>query len=597
MTSTETSSVSQNKRVKNGLTKQLFNHNDRLQMAIIAQKVYQKCKIWLLFAILCLGVNNCTKNHNVGFDQMPKEWLTAKAEIETYSAIDSSKAFSLVKKFQEQHPNSALAQVICLLGYAETYRFWYNNTLATEYAKKAASAAKKIGYLEGQVQADLLIVETIKECDTCLDYLLNIEKTIQSNASAFTVKTIFRFYYDMGYYHYEISDTKTAKYYFFQANELAKKNQLSLEESTAKSALGSVFSREENLNKAITFHQQAIAKCQQNTSNKCGNHYYEYAITLLELKRYDDALKAILTAERLYKVHPHTFNAGEVDGILGTIYLKQKNYEKAEKSYLAFYKKARFSSTKIWAHNLLTNYYYTIGDFKNAFINSQKSIKMRDSVYSNERTYTSVAKRTHFELAQKDEEVQAANVRLRYAIIIGICILLTTLTLGFLIYRNHQLTKQLTQLEQEKLQQKIDFEQRKLATTTLHLSQQSDLLRNIKKEIEQLNENADPSLRTKIKHLLKTFDNNTNDENEWDKFKLHFEAVSPHFFEVLRQRSTSITELDLKHCAYLKINLSPKQVAQILGVSPKSVTLSRVRIKKKLQLDEHEQLSTYLQSI
>ena len=595
MVSTETSSVFQNKKAKNGLIEQPFNHNDRLQMAIIAQKVYQKCKIWLLFAILCLGVNNCTKDDNAGFDQMPKEWLAAKAEIETYSAIDSSKAFSLVKKFQEQHPNSALAQVICLLGYAETYHFWYNNTVANEYAKKAASAARKIGYLEGQVQADLLIVETTKECDTCLDYLLTVEKIIQSNPSAFTVKSIFRFYHDMGYYHYEISDTETAKYYFLQANELAKKNQLFLEESIAKSALGSVFSRQENFNKAITFHQQAIAKCQQNTPNECGNHYYEYAIALLELKRYDDALKAILTAEKLYKAHPHPFNAGEIDGILGTIYLKQKNYEKAEKSFLTFYKKARFASTKIWAHNLLTSYYFTIGDFKNAYINSQKSIKMRDSVYSSERTYTSVAKRTNFELAQKDEEVQTANIRLKYAIMIGVCILLTALTLGFLIYRNQQLSKQLTQLEQDKLQQKIDFEQRKLATTTLHLSQQSDLLQNIKKEIEQLNENAEPSLRAKIKHLLKTIDSNTNDENEWDKFKLHFEAVSPHFFEVLRQRSSSITELDLKHCAYLKINLSPKQVAQILGVSPKSVTLSRVRIKKKLQLEE--QLNTYLQSI
>jgi len=98
MTSTETSSVFQNKWVKNGLIKQSFNHNDRLQMAIIAQKVYQKCKIWLLFAMLSLGINNCTKDDNAGFDQIPKEWLAAKAEIETYSAIDSSKAFSLVKK-------------------------------------------------------------------------------------------------------------------------------------------------------------------------------------------------------------------------------------------------------------------------------------------------------------------------------------------------------------------------------------------------------------------------------------------------------------------------------------------------------------------
>ena len=124
------------------------------------------------------------------------------------------------------------------------------------------------------------------------------------------------------------------------------------------------------------------------------------------------------------------------------------------------------------------------------------------------------------------------------------------------------------------------------------------MLKNVKKEIDKIRDNTPQQpVREQIKLLTKSIENNLGGENEWDKFKLHFEAVSPHFFENLKKLAPALTDLDLKHCAYLKLNLTPKQVAQILGINPKSVTLSRVRIKKKIQLPENEKLGDFLQNI
>lgn len=567
-------------------------------MAIIVQKVYHKCKIWLLFAIISTGASNCTKEHEAQQVPLPRTWLKEKAEIEKYSKVDSSKAFQLLSQFHKKFPNSAYKDAFYHIGIAETYRYWYKNERALQHAYQAIDFSKLANYTEGQILGYLIIAETNTKCESCLDFLLKIERIVKSGRYKVSPSTLFRFYYDMGFYYYEIGDYKAAKKYFLQALGHAKKEQLLYDESMVLLAFSSTYNREENFEESIKYSAQSIQKCNSFNPKECGNHYYQYATSLLELKRYDEALKAILEAKKLYKMHPHPFNPGEIEGILGTIYLKQKKYKEAEKSYLTFFENARFASTKIWAHNLLTNFYFDIGDFKNAYLNSRRYIKLRDSIYSNERTYTSIAKRTDFELSLKEEEVHEAKIRLWYAISIGGAILILGLSLGFLSYRNYKLKTQLANVKQEKLQQQVDFEQRKLATTTLHLSQQSDVLRNIKTDIERLNENADALLKGKIKTILKTIDNNVvSDEDEWDKFKLHFEAVSPHFFETLRQKSSILTELDLKHCAYIKINLSPKQVAQILGISPKSVTLSRVRIKKKLQLDESESLNSFLQNI
>jgi DNA-binding NarL/FixJ family response regulator len=91
--------------------------------------------------------------------------------------------------------------------------------------------------------------------------------------------------------------------------------------------------------------------------------------------------------------------------------------------------------------------------------------------------------------------------------------------------------------------------------------------------------------------------NNINIDEEWKNFKLHFDKVHPHFFEKLKQLCSDLTEENLKICAYIKMGMTPKQIAQLLHVVTGSVNKTLYRLKKKLHLSEEESLKSYIISI
>lgn len=76
------------------------------------------------------------------------------------------------------------------------------------------------------------------------------------------------------------------------------------------------------------------------------------------------------------------------------------------------------------------------------------------------------------------------------------------------------------------------------------------------------------------------------DGDYWDQFVGHFIQVAPHFFEELKQRFPDLTPNEIKLCAYIRIGMSSKQIAQMLNLSPESVNKNRYRLRKKLGLEK-----------
>ena len=85
-----------------------------------------------------------------------------------------------------------------------------------------------------------------------------------------------------------------------------------------------------------------------------------------------------------------------------------------------------------------------------------------------------------------------------------------------------------------------------------------------------------------------------NIDDEWDNFKMHFDKVHPHFFDKLKQHCSDLTDENLKMCAYIKMRMTTKQIAQLLQVVPNSIITNRYRLKKKLQLNDEEDLDRFI---
>jgi len=70
--------------------------------------------------------------------------------------------------------------------------------------------------------------------------------------------------------------------------------------------------------------------------------------------------------------------------------------------------------------------------------------------------------------------------------------------------------------------------------------------------------------------------------------------VHNNFLTTLKIRFPDLSSTDLKLCAYLRLNLSSKEIAQLMNISLKGVEISRYRIRKKLNLATEINLYDFL---
>ena len=80
----------------------------------------------------------------------------------------------------------------------------------------------------------------------------------------------------------------------------------------------------------------------------------------------------------------------------------------------------------------------------------------------------------------------------------------------------------------------------------------------------------------------------------WDQFKIHFENVHNNFFKALITKFPNITSDEVRLCAYLRINLTSKEISQMLYILPTSVNKRRTRLRKKMGLSQNEDLHQFL---
>ncbi len=151
--------------------------------------------------------------------------------------------------------------------------------------------------------------------------------------------------------------------------------------------------------------------------------------------------------------------------------------------------------------------------------------------------------------------------------------------------------QQLMHLENEKLQQDIDNKNRELAISTMSLIKKNEFLNTIKEELKNTyNSKA-------LKPVIKFIDQNLNTTDDWKYFQEAFNNADKDFLKKVKTRHPSLTPNDLKLCAYLRLNLSSKEIAPLLNISPKSVEVKRYRLRKKMDLSHDNSLTNYILEI
>lgn len=139
----------------------------------------------------------------------------------------------------------------------------------------------------------------------------------------------------------------------------------------------------------------------------------------------------------------------------------------------------------------------------------------------------------------------------------------------------------------ELLQERLEANQRELASTTLYMLQKNELLAALKSQIEELNKLYPKHAYGKLSGMESILKSNLHLDDDWRKFKLHFEQLHPHFFENLTVKYPTLTNNEIRLCAYFHINLSPKEIAALLNIEADSVRRAKSRLMKKMGLADN----------
>lgn len=153
-------------------------------------------------------------------------------------------------------------------------------------------------------------------------------------------------------------------------------------------------------------------------------------------------------------------------------------------------------------------------------------------------------------------------------------------------------------LQNDKLAQEIDFKNSELASSAMHLVQKAEILATVKTSLNQISKTyGNVQASTEIKKLLRSLGDDENIDKEWDSFSKHFDNVHKDFLTTLKEKHANLSSTELKLSAYLYMNLSTKEIAQLMNISVRGVEISRYRLRKKLGLQTEISLVDYMMNL
>jgi DNA-binding CsgD family transcriptional regulator len=428
--------------------------------------------------------------------------------------------------------------------------------------------------------------------------------------------------------------TKYAEKAIFYAQKSGDKNLLSSAYSAMAVCKNYIYLKSENqkdLDVAIDYCKKATELYYQNPGEVSD---YVQSLALLNLAAYHLEHKSIspLIRSEIEKSTAEVLNLTSKQsnveniqaaayGILSNLAQRDNNLQLSE-SYLLKAEEALLQQKPVSYYTLqtitrdLANLYAKLGQFEKAYTYQNKVNEVTGLLY--DETQSEIAKKLEYQYQseRKEDELKTLMDKtesLKKEKLLYIGLVAIALIGGFFMFRSYHyklryslerekildtekheanIQVQLEKEEQARLkaeQELLELQQQKLQNQVLanelHIEHKNEVLQQIKNQLSDSEFN--------INKVVK--EENWMD-NEFEKAKFRIQDLHPNFFNNLNQKSVQkLTPLDLKYCAYLYLGMDTKQIANLLNVEPKSVRMTKYRLKKKFNLDENTDLDLFFQ--
>ena len=343
--------------------------------------------------------------------------------------------------------------------------------------------------------------------------------------------------------------------------------------------------------------------CPDQLSNSYLLRNYAYAYSLMgdyykSKGNYITAIDYFSQAKKLLKNFPVEIPALDVN--ITESYLAQNQWEKAKVSAQSNLKKIKgsfFQEEKKRNFKVLEKVYQHTADSPNLIRVKDSLIKMASfgTVLNLGNKFNELE--SNILLAKKRAELNESKIMYNtylFILIIGSTILLFSLISLRLNFNLQKEKAEKISAEKKYFKSALEHKKMELINKSNYISQRNQNLNYILDSVDKI----DPSkqgestsiIKEKIGLLLKSDGINK-------RFEKQFEEIYPNFFKKLIEKSDRLSQNDLRLCAYLKMNQNTHEIAQLSGVSLRTIESQKYRLKKKLNLSKEENLISYLMKL
>jgi len=490
---------------------------------------------------------------------------------------------------------------------------WTDLQLAELYTRTALSYAQDLNYLKGLAESKYQLGLLFKDYDFKIAETLTLE-ALEHSKSINDSALMGKIYNTIGNLQDNVDETEKAEKYYNRALDIFAKIGADSLRAKVYNNLGIIYDNRQQYDTARFFYKQSAAIHLQK------KNYLGLAINYLnqgycfELDgNYDSCIQYLNQSQSLaikfdyQRLLPYIYNN------FSELYLKQKNYFKAINEGSKGLEQARIMQNRIQEKNalsLLKQAYIQSNNLQKAYECAEEIINVNDSInqYKKLKEIDLLEMRYAFEQErmqqQFERELLKSELRQKELTMILISVVagLIILIMVFLYVFQHNrikrknLEQRTIQLEKENLKQQLDFKNKELTTSGMYLLKKNEFITNIANKLKNTDLDNESQKERAINRIITEMEKSISDDS-WADFEVRFQEVHTDFYNSLSKKFPELTANELRLCAFLKLNMTSKEIAGLTYQSVDSLKTARYRLRKKLGLNREDNLVAFLTRI
>lgn len=544
--------------------------------------------------------------------------LVVFANCFMYSQSQQNKIDNLLKQLAKPElKGKNKADVLFNLGneYYNSQQF----PLALEYYEKALT--------EFDINGDSVNkAQTIQHIGTVYSDINDYHKALQHYLKALELyevadkkENIAYAISDIGELHLRFENFTKAFEYFFKAKNLYLKDTVKFKEKLKNNnfLLGIAFGSVEKTDSSLYYFERVLKQTNANGNelfyggllNNIGAIYSKKGEHKKAVEYYNQA------STIFYKVNNERGIGVSLSNI-AYILKKEKNNSEAINMYIKainYFTKTNELNNLADAYLNLSEIYQAIRNFEQALYFSQKYIDINDKLNNSDLMGQIALLEVQQEIRKKEQAIKIIEQEkllvekdnklknLGFYITVGGAFLLAVI--GALIFRNLRISLKNNQLKQDllvkekiQLEDNLDYKNKELEKFAFHIIEKNELLAQLKNELKEINTQL-PENAQRVREISSTITNNLQLDKDRKDFEFQLDSIHQSFFLKLDNLYPGLTKSERRLCSLLVMDLSSKDIATILNISPDGVKKGRYRLRKKLNLSEDENMTNFLKKI